>query len=81
LCAGFYTFQNFRRWTMDVLKQFGNRVRELREKVGISQEELAYKAELHRTYISSIERGAQNISLRNIQKLAKALGVTMKELV
>ncbi|HPM47572.1 MAG TPA: helix-turn-helix transcriptional regulator [bacterium] len=66
---------------MDVLKQFGNRVRELREKVGISQEELAYKAELHRTYISSIERGAQNISLRNIQKLAKALGVTMKELV
>ncbi len=66
---------------MDILKQFGNRVRELREKVGISQEELAYKAELHRTYISSIERGAQNISLRNIQKLAKALGVTMKELV
>ena len=51
---------------MDVLKQFGNRVRELREKVGISQEELAYKAELHRTYISSIERGAQDISLRNI---------------
>lgn len=66
---------------MDILKQFGNRVRELREKIGISQEELAYRAELHRTYISSIERGAQNISIRNIEKLAKALGITMKELV
>ena len=41
---------------MDVLKKFGERVRELRKERDISQEQLAFKAELHRTYISSIER-------------------------
>jgi len=66
---------------MDILKKFGNKVREIRKEKGISQEELAYKAELHRTYIGMIERGEKNITIKNIEKLAKALGVTMKELV
>lgn len=66
---------------MDVLKKFGERVKDLRKELKISQEELAFKAELHRTYISSIERGEQNISLRNIEKLAKALKVEMRDLV
>jgi len=48
---------------MDVLKKFGERLKELRKERGISQEQLAFKADLHRTYISSIERGEQNISL------------------
>lgn len=66
---------------MDVLKKFGERIKDLRKELKISQEELAFKAELHRTYISSIERGEQNISLRNIEKLAKALKVEMRDLV
>lgn len=48
---------------MDVLKKFGERLKELRKERSISQEQLAFKADLHRTYISSIERGEQNISL------------------
>jgi transcriptional regulator with XRE-family HTH domain len=51
---------------MDILKKFGNKIREIRKEKGISQEELAFRAELHRTYISSIERGAQNISAINV---------------
>jgi len=66
---------------MDVLIKFGNRVRELRKEKGISQEDLAYKAGLHRTYIGMIERGEKNITIKNIEKLAKALEVGMKELV
>jgi transcriptional regulator with XRE-family HTH domain len=66
---------------MDVLIKFGNRVRELRKEKGISQEELAYRAGMHRTYVGTIERGEQNVSLKNIEKLAKALDVDMKELI
>jgi transcriptional regulator with XRE-family HTH domain len=54
---------------------FGIRVRDLRQAKGISQEALADKAGLDRTYISSIERGKRNVSLLNIELLAKALGV------
>jgi transcriptional regulator with XRE-family HTH domain len=49
--------------------------------VGISQEKLADLADLHRTYVSSVERGKRNISLLNIERLAGALGVTMAELM
>ena len=59
--------------TSRVRKAFGKRVRELRKKKGYSQEELADKAGLHRTYIGSIERGEQNVSIDNIDKIAKAL--------
>ena len=54
---------------------FGRAVRRRREALGISQEELADRADLHRTYIGDVERGERNISLVNIVKLAKALGV------
>lgn len=60
---------------------FGRRVRDLRKLKGISQEELACRAELHRTYIGMIERAEKNISLRNIQKISKALEVSMHELL
>ena len=57
---------------------FGKRLRKLREKKGISQEVLAYDAELDRTYISSVERGKRNISLENIEKLSVALDVKIQ---
>lgn len=64
----------------NILIIFGNRVREERLELGISQEELAARAGLHRTYIGMIERGEKNITLINIEKIAKALGLTISEL-
>ena len=66
---------------MDVMKQFGQRVRELRIERGLSQEKLAEISGLHRTYISSLELGKRNVSLVNIHALAKALQVTADELL
>lgn len=66
---------------MDELKKFGEKVRELRIKKGLSQEELAEISGLHRTYISSLELGKRNVSLVNIYALAKALGVTPDKLL
>ena len=63
-----------------ILVAFGDRVRELRKEKGISQEELSYKADLHRTYIGMIERAEKNLTLTNIEKIAKALNVDIKEL-
>jgi transcriptional regulator with XRE-family HTH domain len=60
--------------------EFGSRVRELRLARGISQERLAELAELHRTYVSSLERGQRNVSLENIHALARALGVAVRDL-
>ena len=59
----------------DVLKLFGARVRELRLEKGWSQEQLASKVGLDRTYIGGIERGERNLGLKNIFRLADALGV------
>ena len=64
---------------MDVKILVGKRVKELRNKLGISQEELADLAELDRTYITSVECCRRNISIVNIEKLATALKVTLKE--
>lgn len=61
--------------------RFGSRLREIREGQGISQEKLADLASLHRTYVSSVERGKNNISLVNIERLAVALGVTLRDLM
>lgn len=61
-------------------KKFANRLRELRRKAGLSQEELGFRAGLHRTYIGSIERAEQNVSLDNIHKIAKAFKVPIYEL-
>ena len=60
--------------------KFGKRVRELRLEKGLSQEEFSYKADVHRTYIGMIERAEKNISLVNIEKIAKALGINIKDL-
>lgn len=63
-----------------VIREFGKRVRELREKKGISQERLGQIAKLHRTYIGMIERGEKNITLENIEKVADALGTTISRI-
>ena len=58
------------------LKAFGVHVRELREALDWSQEQLAERADLHRTYISGLERGERNVSVLNILRLARALKTT-----
>ncbi|OGL22349.1 transcriptional regulator [Candidatus Saccharibacteria bacterium RIFCSPHIGHO2_01_FULL_45_15] len=63
-----------------VRRSFGKRVRELRKQKGFSQEVLADKAGLHRTYIGSIERGEQDVSIDNISKIARALKVSIVSL-
>ncbi|XZE20324.1 helix-turn-helix domain-containing protein [Pirellulaceae bacterium SH449] len=62
-----------------IQKAFGEKLRSAREKKGISQEKLALSAGLDRTYVNSVENGKRNISLCNIVRLAKALGITPKE--
>ena len=64
-----------------ILLQFGERVRSERKKRGFSQENLATKAGVHRTYIGMIERAEKNITLSNIEKVAKALGISIKDLM
>ncbi|MDY6804955.1 MAG: helix-turn-helix transcriptional regulator [Cyanobacteriota bacterium] len=65
---------------MDIKKRFGTAIKKRRQELGISQEELAFRSELHRTYISDIERGSRNLSLENIEKLAKALDISISAL-
>ena len=64
---------------MDIKLSVGKRVKELRNKLGISQEELADLAGLDRTYVTSVECGRRNISIVNIEKLARALKVSLAE--
>lgn len=64
-----------------ILINFGSKVRELRIKSGLSQEQLAHLADVHRTYIGMIERAEKNITLINIQKIANALGVKINDLI
>lgn len=59
---------------------FGNRIRELRIKTGLSQEKFALKIGMDRTYYASVESGRRNISLINIEKIADGLGVSLSEL-
>lgn len=65
----------------DIQIRFGENLRKVRQKAAISQEKLAELAGLHRTYVSSIERGERNISLLNIEKLAIALAVPLAKLM
>ncbi len=65
----------------NILIKFGERVREIRKDKGLSQEELAHKADLHRTYIGMIERAEKNITLLNIEKIANALEVSIDKLL
>jgi len=64
---------------VDSLKQFGKQVRLLRKSQELSQEDLAEKAGLHSTYIGGIERGERNLSLKSIDKIAKALRTDIRE--
>ena len=59
----------------------GQNIRRIRTQAGLSQEELAYRAKLHRTYISSIERGERNVSVENIFAIAEALKVRPGDLL
>ncbi len=64
-----------------ILKIFGDKVRSIRMQKGMSQEQLAALANMHRTYIGMIERAEKNITLINIEKIAKALEINIKELI
>lgn len=64
-----------------ILEKFGARVREKRLLLGLSQEDLADKADVHRTYIGMIERAEKNITLKNIEKIAFALQMSVSELM
>ncbi|HVW93942.1 MAG TPA: helix-turn-helix transcriptional regulator [Devosia sp.] len=59
-----------------IRQNFGCRVREVRLRAGLSQEELAHRASLDRSYVGGVERGERNVSLVNIHKIAKALNVS-----
>ena len=63
----------------DIQKLFGDRMKEIRLAKGVSQEALAAAADLHRTYVSSVERGERNVSIVNIARLADALNVPIRE--
>ena len=63
-----------------IQQMFGERIRTLRHERGLSQEEMAYRAGIHRTYIGGIERGERNPALKNIAAMAQALGVSLPEL-
>lgn len=65
----------------DILNLFGENVRKFRRLLDISQEELANRADLHRTYIGMIERAEKNITLVNMEKIANALKVNIEDLL
>jgi transcriptional regulator with XRE-family HTH domain len=65
----------------EVLKKFGKRVKEIRNQRNLSQEQLAYLANVHRTYVGMIERAEKNITLLSIEKIAKALDVEINDLL
>lgn len=62
-----------------IIEKYGARIKELRNKKNLTQERLAEKSGLHYTYIGTVERGTKNISLKNIEKVAKGLGVSLTE--
>ena len=65
----------------DIKAEVGRRLRHLRERKGWSQEELGFRADLHRNYIGGIERGERNVGVENIAKLAKALDIRPRDLL
>lgn len=62
-----------------IQEKVGKRIKELRNKLGISQEELAYRADVHRTYIASLEVGKRNISIGTLEKIVVALNVSFSQ--
>lgn len=69
-----------KKTTPDIRERFGFAIKTRREELGLTQEVLADRADIHRTYISDIERGSRNVSLVNIERLALALDVRLSEL-
>ena len=65
----------------NINKDVGFNIRKIREEKGLSQEKLAALADLHRAYVGQIERGEKNIGLKNLEKIAKALNVKIKDLL
>ncbi len=65
----------------DIRRAFGKRIREIRKKRGLSQEAFAALCELDRTYVGGIERGERNVSLRNIQRIAQALKMSIADVM
>lgn len=66
---------------MDIQKRLGRNVRRLRLREGWSQEDYAERADIHRTYLSDIERGERNPTIKVVEKLAVALGVSASDLL
>lgn len=66
---------------MDISKKLGARIQKLRQERGLSQEELAFEADVHRTYVSHIERGSRNITVIGLCKIAKGLKMTSSEIL
>jgi transcriptional regulator with XRE-family HTH domain len=66
---------------MNIEKKFGEKVRTLRKQINISQEELAFRAGLHKNYVSDVECGRRNVSLKAIEQFAEGLDVSLKELM
>ena len=64
---------------MNIKLKIGHRIKELREQLSMSQKDLAYIADLDRSYIASIENGQRNVSIVNIEKIANALQMTLKD--
>jgi len=64
----------------DIRERFGDAVRSRREELGLTQEELAERARIHRTYLSDVERGSRNLSLINIERLSEGLALSLPEL-
>lgn len=64
---------------MDIKVKIGQRLRDLRKQTGLSQEKFSFICELDRTYIASIEQGKRNVSIANIEKIAKALDMSVYE--
>ncbi|MDP9421359.1 MAG: helix-turn-helix domain-containing protein [Pseudomonadota bacterium] len=66
---------------MDIRTRLGRNLRRLRQEKGLSQEKFAFEADVHRTYISGLERGARNPTITVVEKLAATLGVTASDLL
>ncbi|MFL5330257.1 MAG: helix-turn-helix domain-containing protein [Gemmataceae bacterium] len=64
----------------DIRERFGDAIRISREALGLTQEELAHKAKMHRSYLSDIERGSRNVSIINIERLAAGLSISLADL-
>ena len=65
---------------MDIRLKIGTRIKKIRESKGISQKDLAYESDLDRSYIASIEVGKRNVSIINLEKIAKSLNISLSKL-